>query len=61
MYVILNRANFVYEFFILIKIFMEEIFNYYRIKTEWTKESSDGRLQKNEDRRVGLCGELHGC
>lgn len=48
MYVILNRANFAYEFFILIKIFMEEIFNYYRIKTEWTKESSDGRLQKTK-------------
>lgn len=46
LYIKKNGFTFANEFFNLIQDYMKETSNYYRIKTEWTKEAADGQLQK---------------
>lgn len=48
MYIKRKATTFASEFFNLTKVYMKETSNYYRIKTEWTKEAADGQLQKTK-------------
>ena len=48
LYIKRKTITFATEIFNLIQVYMKETSNYYRIKTEWTKEDADGQLQKTK-------------